>query len=150
MVHDMGEAHREWAKLAPPPRLAPPRFRWRWLVHPIWVLVGSGVFGGGCLASLAFALNTDPVGAWRLAMARREAPGRLEKVEDTGIAGGGMPIFRHTYTFRLPDGTPLRGTSYAEASDSPQQEAVTVEYDPRDPRISRIRGTRTGFLPPLV
>src|SRR2546430_674811 len=108
MVHYMGEANREWAKLAPPPRLAPSRFRWRWLVHLIWVLVGSCIFGGGCLASLPFSLNTDPVGTLRLALARREAPGRLEKVEDTGMAGGdGMPtIFRHTYTFRLPDGTP--------------------------------------------
>ena len=151
MVHDLGEANRDWAKLAPAPRVAPLWFRWRWLVvRPILVLVGSAVFGCGCLASMAFAVNTDPIGAWRLAMARREAPGDLKKAEDTGISGGEVPIFRLKYTFRLPNGTLMRGTSFLEASEPLKQEAVTVEYDPRDPRINRIRGTRTGFLPPFV
>src|SRR5262245_34635770 len=127
MVCDMGEANRKWAKLAPPPRLAAPPFRWRWLVHCSWacVLVGSCIFGGGCLFSLAFALNTDLLGACRLVRARREAPGVLERIENLHQAASeenSPPLwtFRYRYSFRLPDGSPMQGTSYAEASSEPR------------------------------
>jgi hypothetical protein len=97
MVHDLGEANRDWAKLTPAPRVAPLWFRWRWLVlRPILVLVGSAIFGCACLASMAFAVNTDPIGTWRLAMARREAPGEVKGVGRMGWLAlcwfGGMPL----------------------------------------------------------
>src|SRR5262249_5545626 len=116
------------------------------------VLIGSCVFGGGCLISLAYARNTDPVGAWRLAWAPREAPGRLERIEDLGplrFAENSPPLstFRYRYSFRLPDGSPMRGTSYTAASSEPRLEGIIVEYDRRDPRLNRIEGTRTGLWP---
>jgi hypothetical protein len=116
------------------------------------MLVGSIIFGVGSLISLAFALSTDAVGTWRLAWARREAPGRLEGIENLGRVASDQnspPLwrFRYRYSFRLPEGSPMRGTSYAEASSGLPSKDVTVEYDPRDPRINRIRGTRTRLCP---
>ena len=154
MVYEMGEANRKWAKLPPPPRLAPLRFRWQWLVHRSWggMLVGSIIFSIGCLISLGFALSTDAVGTWRLAWSRREAPGRLEGIKNLGRAASDTnspPLwrFRYRYSFHPPGGTPMQGTSYGEATSERRSKDVTVEYDPRDPLYNRIRGTRTRLCP---
>jgi hypothetical protein len=117
-------------------------------------------------ALLIFGPAGNPAGAWRLSQRKAEAQGWLEKVEATNFHEGGgehengTPIYRCEYTFRLPDGTPMRGTCYtlgekfrlprAAPGQPPPRLPVTVEYDPANPATSRIQGTRTSPYTPWV
>jgi hypothetical protein len=145
--------------LPPPPRLVPLRLWCHLLAGPA-TLFGAAFFAFGMIFALIFGRATDPVGLWRLSQRCQRTPGRLVTVEATSFSEGGgdgpgTPIFRCDYTFTLPDGTPMRGSSYtlgeqyklpAGAPPLP----VTVEYDPDHPATNRIQGTRTSPYPPWV
>jgi hypothetical protein len=109
---------------------------------------------------LIFVPATDPVGTWRLSQRHEQAPGWVERAEATMYHEGGdedsegTPVYRYDYTFRLPDGNLVKGSSYALGQQlalpaaAPGQPGprvqVTVEYDPQNPGISRVQGMRTS------
>src|SRR5262245_48090096 len=141
--------------LPPPPRALPFRLWCHLLTGPV-TLGGSGGFAFAMVFALVFAPATDPVGTWRLAQRRQEAPGWVQAVAETRFHEGGgeddegVPIYRYDYTFTLPDGTPMQGSSYSVGQQFrvPPAVPVTVEYDPQHPATNRIRGTRTSPYPP--
>jgi hypothetical protein len=140
--------------LAPPPRAVPFLLRCRLLANgpAVW---GSIIFGLASLLTVPLALGMDPLGSLRLALNRQEAPGRVVAERDTFYEENDARVRRHDYTFRLPDGTVLRGHSYsrghrylndppAPGGPNPRRLArVTVEYDPGHPQTNRIKGTST-------
>jgi hypothetical protein len=119
---------------------------------------GSVIFGLTSIVAVGLVSGMDPRGSWRLAQHRREAPGVVVAERDTDYEENNSTMRRHDYTFRLPDGTELRGHSYSAghqylnlpivASDpNPQRWArVMIEYDPEHPEINRIKGTRTHLV----
>jgi Protein of unknown function (DUF3592) len=141
--------------LAPAPRPLPFRLWCHLLAGPV-TLGGSALFAFGMVFALIFAPATDPVGTWRLAQRRQEAPGWVQAATETRFHEGGgedeegVPIYRYDYTFTLPEGTPINGSSYTvgQQFQVPPAVPVTVEYDPQHPDTNRIRGTRTSPYPP--
>jgi hypothetical protein len=159
MAVESGSPFPKPEDLTPPPRSVPFPLWCHLLAGPV-TLAGSGVFAFGMLFAIIFVPATDVVGTWRLSQRRQEAPGWLEAVEATNFHEGGddgdsgTPIYGCGYSFRLPDGTMLRGRSYtlgqqfqlppaAPGGPAPRL-AVTVEYDPQHPETNRIQGTRTS------
>jgi hypothetical protein len=142
------------ATLAPPPRAVPFLLRCRLLANgaTVW---GSVVFGLACILAVALVAGMDPLGSLRLAWNRQEAPGQVVEERDTSYEENDSRIRRHDYTFRLPDGTELRGHSYSDGHqylnvptvpgdrDPTRWARVTIEYDPGHPEANRIKGTRT-------
>jgi hypothetical protein len=149
----------EIASLNPPPRRVPLGVWCHLMAGPV-ALGGSASFAFGMIFALVFGSATDPVGTWRLARRSTQTRGWIDAVEATNWHEGGgegeegTPIYRYDYRFELPDGSPVRGASYtvgqqfhlAQAAPNRAADpvAVTVEYDPQDPRISRVQGTRTS------
>ena len=95
-----------------------------------------------------------PSGQFAARIGPAHARGRLVRVSRT--EGGQREVWtvRHEYSFRLPDGRTVHGASFtnrmtARSRDTrfPPEEGteLTVEYDPHNPRISRIR--RNGGRP---
>jgi hypothetical protein len=165
MAVEVGSPFPKLEDVPPPPRSVPFRLCCHLLAGPVTV-GGSAGFAFGMVFALIFAPATDPVGTWRLRQRRQEAPGWLEAVVATSFHEGGdegeegTPIYRHDYSFRLPDGTALRGSSYTVGQQfqlpapapggPPPRLQVTVEYDPDHPVTNRIRGTRTSPYTPWV
>jgi hypothetical protein len=159
MTVDSGSPLPKPEDMTPPPRSVPFTLWCHLLAGPV-TLAGSGVFAFGMLFAIVFVPATDLLGTWRLSQRRQEAPGWQETVEATNSHEGGddgdsgTPIYRCDYSFRLPDGTALRGRSYtlgqqfqlhpAQPGGPAPRLAVTVEYDSQYPETNRIRGTRTS------
>src|SRR5262245_7964882 len=148
--------------LAPPPRGMPLRLWCSLLAGPV-TLGGSAGFAFGMVFALFFVPATDPIGMWRLDLHRQQAQGWLEGVAKTSFHEGGenedgTAVYRCDYTFALPDGTQVKGTSYTVGEQFHLRPAgpggpaprlpVTVEYEPNNPRLSRIQGTRTSPFGP--
>jgi hypothetical protein len=150
---DTRASERDPVPTLEPPRAVPFLLRCQLLANgpALW---GSVIFGLSCLLVVGLVAGMDPVGTLRLAWNRQEAPGLVVAERDENYEEDGFPIRRHDYTFRLPDGTVLRGHSYSEghkyldvaAPGDPDPERwarVTVEYDPDHPEANRIKGTST-------
>jgi hypothetical protein len=130
------------------------------------VLLGSFFFGLGIIFFMFIVSHTALLSRWRLFHEHREAPGWLsgsrktnhtENEVPTGSrrtnhAKNEVPIYRYDYSFLLPNESMQSGTSYAGDALAKQftpatlanprrAQDFTVEYYPRDPRISRIKGT---------
>jgi hypothetical protein len=140
-------------QLSPPPRDVPFLVRCHLLVS-MWTFMGSFFLGLGSIFALTLGLECDPLGSLRLALWGREASGTLKDVQETHYEENDERVYRFTYSFPLPDGRPQPGTSYwpGKSFDGPMRRApagagmaITVEYDPVNPGISRIKGTRTGM-----
>ena len=126
---------------------------------------GCIFFGLAVGIGMALCLPIDPWGEWRLSGGTAAASGRLERVEYQYIKMkfGWVPngVVRYTYSFVTPAGSTVVGESYSEGQAFAQgarfggeipkerRPTVTVEYDHRDPRISRVRGARTAPNPTL-
>jgi hypothetical protein len=116
--------------------------------------MGSFFFGIGIVFALTLGLECDPLGSFRLALWGRETDGVLNCVEATHYEENEERVYRFVYDFQLPDGTLHRGTSYWPGTSFDKKTrlapaaagmAITVQYDPISPRVSRIKGTRTGM-----
>src|SRR5262245_23874906 len=136
-----------------PPRAVLPLVRCR-LLFGMCTFMGAFFFGLGSIFALTLGLECDPLGSLRLALWGREAPGTLKDVQPTNYEENDERVYRFAYSFELPDGAPQPGTSYWPGTSFDQLTrrapaapgmAVTVQYDPSNPRISRIMGTRTGM-----
>ena len=119
------------------------------------------IFAVSLAMGLPLISSTDPLGSWRLSEPLHEASGWHEGVRSTGYEEDDQLIYRHDYSFRLPDGTWQRGHSYAPSeqlwfSPRPVEPGVgrapdlVVEYTPSQPQNNRIRGTRTSAASPWV
>jgi hypothetical protein len=142
----------------PPPRQVPLRLWCHLLASPV-ALCGGAVFAFGMTFVLVFGHASNPVGSWRLALRSQQTQGWIEGMEVTHFQEGGddtptTPIYRYDFRFQLPDGTPMRGSSYTVGQQFQLLQGnpvpVTVEYDPRNPGTSRIQGTRTAPYSPWV
>jgi hypothetical protein len=164
MAVDVAVPSPQTADLPPPPRLVPLTLWCHLLAGPL-TLGGAGAFAFGMVFAIIFGGATDPVGVWRLSQRRQEVPGWLEAVAPTNFGEGGedepgAQIHRCDYSFILPDGTPMRGSSYTVGPQfqlpppapggPPPRLPVVVEYDPEHPGTSRIQGTRTSPYTPWV
>jgi hypothetical protein len=139
--------------LGPPPRAVTLVIRCH-LLAGIWTFMGSFFLGVGSVFALSLGLECDPFGSLRLALGAKEAPGLLKDVQETHYQENDERVYRFAYKFRLPDGTLERGVSYwpGKSFDEATRRApaaagmaVTVEYEPTDSRLSRIKGTRSGM-----
>jgi hypothetical protein len=162
MATDSNSPFPRLEDIAPPPRGMPLRLWCSLLAGPV-TLGGSAGFAFGMVFALIFVPATDPIGTWRLDLHRQQAQGWLEGVAKTSFHEGGdgdegTTIYRCDYTFALPDGTQVKGTSYAlgerfhlppagPGGPAPRL-PVTIEYEPGNPRLSRIQGTRTSPFGP--
>jgi hypothetical protein len=165
MATDLGSPFPNLDNLTPPPRSVPLLLRCSLLAGPVTV-AGAAVFAFGMVFALVFVPATDLIGPWRLAHNQQRAQGWLERVTETNFHEGGgeneegTPIFRCDYSFVLPNGVEVKGTSYTLGEQfhlpqpvpggPPPRLAVTVEYDPQNPSTSRIQGTRTSPYGPWV
>jgi hypothetical protein len=142
---------------ASPPRVVPFLLCCHLLANgpAVW---GSIVFGLSSILAVGLVCGMDPLGAWRLAWNRQEAPGVVVSERDTNYEENDSMMRRHDYTFRLPDGTELHGHSYSNGHryvnvpttpgdrDPLRWSRVTIEYDPDHPATNRIKGTRTNSV----
>jgi hypothetical protein len=141
--------------LAPPPRPVPASVQLHLLASST-TLFGAAFFALTSLMASIFILSTDPIGSYRLSRHRETAPAWLERVEKTGASANDQPIWRHEYTFRLPDGTPMRGVSYSAGEHAAYRDPrlagpprpIFAEYVPGDPRTNRLVGTETAMFSP--
>lgn len=149
MPQSHGPGLTDLLDLAPPPREVPRALRWRLLLNG-GVLFGSVFFGGGMIFTVALAPKTGLWSTLQLYAGHQEAPGRVDKVRKTGLSENQTTVYRYDYSFNLPEGVRL-GTSYSPGKRfDPGPPAVTIEYLPGNPDVSRIQGTRTGLCPPFV
>jgi hypothetical protein len=114
----------------------------------IWALVGS-------IVSVAFTVTGGPL--WNdLILDRRGVTAQAlpTSVEPTGIRLDHRRVFRVHYTFRDAAGaTRLSSAGSINArviAEARQQLPMTIEYDPRQPERSRVRGERASPLGLLV
>ena len=93
-----------------------------------------------------------------LAADRREVPGEVEKVEHTDTEVLGQRIYRYRYSFtprrHAPPRRQLRGESDTRSwSQAVPQSGWKATHHGRvsspQPRINRLQGTHTGFMPAI-
>lgn len=134
--------------LAPPPRAVPWRVRCHLLAGPK-SLAGSVLWMLGCVVLAPFVMDWGWLGDWQLSGGCREAPAELHAVQ-TAFLTRRWQVVRYQYSFRLPDGTEVRGRSYTNGSAPilyPGDEVI-VQYAPGRPGLSRLRDTHAGLHEP--
>lgn len=145
-------------QLAAPPRPLPGPVAAR-----VWL---NGVLFVGlvavCLSSvgLMYALRNSPLpGDWHLFWERREVPGWLTGVkrhEHRDRKKGTQVSYTYHFEFQLPDGRKMHGASDSKGQQKyhlgPRNKPapVTVEYSPRHPEASRLKGTSSQSGGPFI
>lgn len=122
---------------------------------------GLKLLGWGCAllvggASFFYYLAGNPFHELVLIIYGEMAPGSIvDTWEEVGDGDDGGTRFLHgaTYTFRLPGGREVTGSTgtdlgrlRSDLRDLDQPVGVEVEYYPRDPSISRIKGDGSQSL----
>lgn len=123
-------------------------------------LFGWVFFGFGFVFVWAFALQSEPVAAWRFGDSFLVAKGRVTALETTGIENEDERVFALHYEFETGGGADAPGAVEAVEAVAPAERSegrvftedaswapgdeVTVEYRPDDPRISRVAGERSA------
>lgn len=127
--------------LARPPRDVPSRVRAALLANRL-TMSGVLAFGLASAALAGFIWAGDPSADYRLDRDGRETPGLL-----MGFDRSGEPT-RYAYAFAGPDGARRDGISYAYPGNRVERDApITVQYNPADPHLSRIKGTHVTLYP---
>jgi hypothetical protein len=139
----------------PPP--APRRFPWRALEGaPAFLMLFGGIWGlVGTLVTIVFTVTGGPF--WNdLILDRRGVSTQAvpTSVEPTGIRINHRRVFRVHYTFADAAGVARTGaagtTSGGVISQARQQTPLAIEYDPRTPERSRLRGESASAIGLLV
>jgi hypothetical protein len=143
----------EGAALVQTPRQVPRALSWHLLLSSL--VVGVLIFSTFSAIWLLPLLDLRWTQDRRLAVARQSTGGMVTDVHT--VRFGGRTAYgctRYRFTFQAPDGTAVTSTSYryrpTPSQDWTAGSKVTVEYDPADPRLSRVQGTSTGPIAPSV
>lgn len=92
---------------------------------------------------IVFVGNSD----FRSLKFNRNSPvieGTIDKVTATNSTVNNQRVYKYTYNFRRPDGTPQTGVSFTEGKIYQEGEKVDIEYVYDEPAISRIKGMKTS------
>jgi hypothetical protein len=142
----------EGAALVPTPRHVPRVLSWYLLLSSL--IVGAVIISVFSTIWLLPVLDLRWTGDRRLTVAGQSTRGMVTGVHETVILGGraAYTCTRYRFTFQVPDGTVVTGTSFRYRQMGTQDwkagSDVTVEYDAADPRLSRVLGTSTGPIAP--
>jgi len=108
------------------------------------VVIGSAVFGFGMIFWWIFAEPSLPFEDWQLDKHAAEAPGTVTAVQATGIREDHSRVYRYRFTFRPPQGPPIRGVCHWTGVQQKPGDPVFVQYLPQHPDVCRIKGMRRG------
>jgi len=137
--------------LQPPP--APRQFPWRALeAVPAFLMLFGAIWGlVGTIVTIAFTVTGGPF--WDDLILDRRGVGAQAiptSVEPTGIRINHRRVFRIHYTFADTSGATRAGaagtTSGGVISQARHQTPLAIEYDPRMPERSRLRGERASVI----
>jgi uncharacterized protein DUF3592 len=132
--------------LAPPPRHVPLSLRVLNYFN-VFSLIGWVFFGVGMIFFWVFAGNADlSVLTFRN---HEHAQGKVTKVDTTGASENHSRVMATHYEFSVAGAT-LQGKSYSTGATPDLGEEVPVEYDPDNPKRSRIEGMRRAIFGPWV
>jgi hypothetical protein len=140
---------------AAPPRPVPSWVRLQVLFGGYLNQFGWLFLGFGMIAVWLFVCRADLTSWYRFRGPLETAPGRVIASSDTGASVGGSkhsrgtPVYKNEFSF-VVDGKEYRGVSYATGRQLSARRAVTVEYLPAKPQVSRIQGMRTNVFGPEV
>ena len=109
------------------------QFAWLWL----------GITGA---VMWFFVPNADWTGLYHFRGDLATAEGVVLESRETNCSVNDVEVYAQTYRFTASDGAEYRNTSYATGRRLEEGAAVTVEYVPGNPSISRIRGMRRGMF----
>ena len=109
------------------------QFAWLWL----------GITGA---VMWFFVPNADWMGLYHFRGDLATAEGVVLESRETNCSVNDVEVYAQTYRFTASDGAEYRNTSYATGRRLEEGAAVTVEYVPGNPSISRIRGMRRGMF----
>jgi len=95
-----------------------------------------------------FAMNAELLAPIVLRASAAKTDGRITATDSTGASEGKRPIYRVQYTYQVPAGPQLSGTSYVTGSAPGAGAELPVEYVPSWPSFSRMVGMRRGMFGP--
>ncbi|HEX7808300.1 MAG TPA: DUF3592 domain-containing protein [Thermoanaerobaculia bacterium] len=132
--------------LAPPPRHVPLSLRVLNYFN-VFSLVGWVFFGVSMIFFWVFAGNADL--SFITFRTHEHAQGKVTKVDTTGASENRSRVMATHYEYSVA-GTTLQGKSYTTGSTPDPGDEVPVEYDPDNPKRSRIEGMRRALFGPWV
>lgn len=132
------------AYLAPPPRRIPVSVKLASVLASMWSCFGWVFFGFGMIFVWMLTLSAD-FSAPRFYLGMKTAEGTVLRVESIDFRTGDDdteedPVMAYTYRFTDSDGCTQEGVSYSSDADYSAGSRVTVEYLPKKPEVSRVRG----------
>ena len=136
--------HKTPLRFTPPPRRVPLSLRIVNFCNGA-AQVGWGVFGFGMIFFWVFGTAADF--SFLTFRGDGRVVGRVTAIEATNASENEQRVMASHYEYSVA-GRPFQGTSYTTAATPHEGAEVTVEFDPDDPRRSRIAGMRrTEFGP---
>jgi hypothetical protein len=136
--------------LVPPPRHVPVGLRLVVFSGGTVGFIGWFFLGFGMVFVWVFGPRHLPLYAYAWAGSPASVEGVVLESRSANASENERPIYRLAYSFVAPDGTEHRGVSYATGYSVPAGSQVTVEYVPRRPEVSQIRGMRRNLIPEWV
>jgi hypothetical protein len=136
--------------LVPPPRSVPIGLRLVVFGGGVLGLIGWFFLGLGMIFVWVFGPRHLPLYAYAWAGPPASVEGIVVESRSTNVSENERPVYEMAYSFVAPDGSEHRGVSYATGHSVSAGSEVTVEYVPRRPEVSRIRGMRRNLMPEWV
>lgn len=118
-----------------------------------FVQFGAGFFAFGMIFWWVFGAQADVTSWYRFSGELQRTTGVALACEHTGITEGGgdhspgTPIYRIEYEYyELQGSTPITGICFATGMNPAPGQQVEIEYEPGNPAVSRIVGTRKSAI----
>ena len=131
--------------LAPAPRAIPLTLSIRVLLGSVMCHIGWGLMIFGMIFVWVFDAGGAIRETVRFAAGTATAEGVTTDWRQTSMRINERPVYETSYSFRSADGYDVTGASYMTGRWIERGQAVTVEYVPSDPSLSRIEGSRASI-----
>ncbi|MEO8358956.1 MAG: DUF3592 domain-containing protein [Vicinamibacteria bacterium] len=131
-----------------PPRAVPLGVRMNALFGGGLAVIGWGLLLFATPFFWIFAVNADVVAPIVLSASAAQATGVITAIDATRASEGKRSIYRVQYSFQVPAGPKMTGTSYVTGTAPVVGETRPVEYVPALPGFSRIVGMRRAMFGP--
>ena len=132
--------------LVEPPRDVPLPVRCRLLLGGAMPQFGFGIFAFGSVFMWVFGSMADLTSWYRFAGTLEETKGRVTRHEATNASVNDADVIETAFHYEVA-GSPFDGVSYRTGGRLKINDEVTVEYDPDNPGVSRIKGMRQNLFP---